>query len=283
MEHKHCILHYGKMELTIETVTPVTAAKWLETNHSNRRLRNSNVAALTRDMLNLTFQEIPVAVCFFLDGSMSELANGQHRLSAIVKSGMRQDLLIARNCTREQINAMDIGVKRSITDLVNMLGLDYSKREASIARIIVYGPTDTSIRTISELTDALIQHEEAITFVTAGIPHSVGLNAPVLAVCARAWYSQDRERIHAFINVIKTGLNSGKGEQAAIVLRNWLLAHTHIRSRDAIILSYARTQTALQHFIDGHPITRIYGTDVELFPVPKDSVTRINRAQLTFT
>ncbi len=262
-------LKYGQMLLSVETVTPAIAKRWLDhSNLNNRRLRLPTVNQYADDMINWVWHKKPVAICFDVGGM---LGNGQHTLHAIIKSGIPQELLIARNVPSEAIAAMDVGLKRTIADIAHFLGEELGSRQAAIARLLKWGPASTDTRSFSATLDAYIEHDEPIDWVCKMCPRASGFSAAVLAVIVRAWYSRDRKRIAEFIEVMKTGVASGNEDVAAIRLRDFCRSLKSSGGRAMVIETYQRTQSALDYFLRRKPITKLYGTDKELFSLPKVS------------
>lgn len=261
-------MRYGDMFLTVETVSPELAAAWLKSNGSNRRARESVIRQYARDMTAGGWVRKPLAICFTSDGV---LGNGQHTLSAICRSGMAQELLIARNVPAEAIAAMDRGVRRTVSDVARFLGREIDSQGASVARAVEFGPADQASRSFDELFATYQKHQDAIAFV---IEHAAkkqaGFSAPILAVCARAYYTKDRDRIAQFLKVIQTGVGNGPEDSAAIRIRDLaksLAGHSSSANR---IELYQKTQSTLVHFLARKPMTKVYGFEKEQFPVPDE-------------
>lgn len=91
------------MKITTEevTVTPAMAAEWLEDHYTRldkkkfvqRNISPTTVNRYAADMLNGDWQLSPEPISFDEEGN---LINGQHRLSAVVKSGKRIPFFISR-------------------------------------------------------------------------------------------------------------------------------------------------------------------------------------------
>lgn len=258
------VLKYGSMTLTVEIVTPVIAKEWLQQNHQNRRLREVAVAQYAKDMQDGNWERKPVAVCF---DEMGNLGNGQHTLNGIVESGTSQELLVARNVPRQAIAMMDRGLNRTLTDVAKFLGAEIDGRRASIARVMNWGPKTTTGQSFNALLEAYQEHADVIDFVCEAGPRVAGVNAVVLAVCAKALYTQDREKIRRFIHVLHTGMTAGGHESAAIRLRDFSRSQRGSNAtafRDEL---YNKTMSALAHFLEGKGMSKLYGTSVDLFPV----------------
>jgi hypothetical protein len=256
------------MGLAVELVTPAIAKRWLTVNHSNRRIRQNVVSQYARDMAAGVWVAKPIAVCFTPDGY---LGNGQHTLSAIVLSGVAQSLLVCRNTPLASIAVMDRGIVRTIADVSNFIGVDMGGRASAVARLMVFGPTDgngSASRSFSELFDAYQFHQESIDFAVGLSQKSVGFSSSSIAVMARAAYTRDRQQIARFATIIKTGVANGPHESAAIRFRDFCISLRGAGSA-ARYEVYQKAQSSLDNFLRGVPMSKLYGTTQELFPIPR--------------
>lgn len=123
-------------ETTWETVTPEMAEAYLNDNAANRSLRARVVNAYSRDMAHGKWLPTGETVKFTRGG---ELLDGQHRLSAIVDSGIPQRLLIVKGLHESARAVIDTGSPRSAGDALRMAGLGGSNHlaTASAARLLV--------------------------------------------------------------------------------------------------------------------------------------------------
>jgi len=255
----------GTIILSVEEVTPAVAKRWLGQNDVNRRLRHLKAAEYARDMLSGAWHIKPVAICFDQQG---KLGNGQHTLTAIVDSGTTQTLLIARNCTRDQIAVMDLGLKRTISDISLFVGREVTSRQAAIAKVLVWGPGQIPSKSFAEIWDAYSQHKDVIDTALKGAPKRAGFSAPVLAACARALYTQDHQRIMRFLEIIDTGMVEGPHESAAIRLRDYCMSMRSTASADARVQTFEKANAALENFLRGQPMSKLYGTSKCPFEIP---------------
>lgn len=259
-------MKYQSMDLSIEKVTPAIAKRWLEQNRNNRRIRRRVVDQYARDMVLGKWEPKPIAISFDETGW---LGNGQHTLSAIIASDTTQELLIARNVSRSSIAAMDVGLRRSIADVSHFLEVDITRKGGTIARIIEFGVDDTRNRSFSEIFDAYTKHDNVIDFVLQhGKEKSCGFSGAVMAVCARAAYTRDKDKIARFLGIISKGVVAGDHELAALRFRDFVRS---LRGATSIGLrkeSYQKAECALDHFLRDRPITKLHGTEMEQFPIP---------------
>lgn len=120
-------------------VTPELAAKWLNQNTNNRRIRRSFVDELVKKIQsNQWVQNTPDHIAFYDDGT---LANGQHRLTAIAEAGVPVYTKIEYNIPRDAAICIDAGKKRTFSDNVQIvLGEKfYTQQMSNMVRIIFEG------------------------------------------------------------------------------------------------------------------------------------------------
>lgn len=100
-------------------VTPELAAKWLNQNTNNRRIRRSFVDELVKKIQNNQWVEnTPDHIAFYDDGT---LANGQHRLTAIAEAGVPVYTKIEYDIPRNAAICIDAGKKRTFSDNVQIV------------------------------------------------------------------------------------------------------------------------------------------------------------------
>jgi hypothetical protein len=98
-------------------VGPALAAHWLKRNHpNNRRINQGQVAAFVADMQALKWILTHQGIAFDANGN---LIDGQHRLHAIVQSGVEIDLLVVNNPEGDYQSPIDFGWKRNIATVQN--------------------------------------------------------------------------------------------------------------------------------------------------------------------
>lgn len=99
-------------------VTPDTAASWIALfNTDNRKVRSTIVNKYAKLMTEGEW--ILSDQCISFDVT-NKLLNGQHRLMAVVKSGVTIKAMVARNMPSETFKYMDRGTLRSNADIHGM-------------------------------------------------------------------------------------------------------------------------------------------------------------------
>jgi hypothetical protein len=99
-------------------VTPSVAESWLsERNDNNRRLRQKVVLGYRRDMSAGKWQPHHQGIAFSEDG---KLLDGQHRLQAIVDSGVSVPLRVTTGVPQTAFITIDTGLKRLGADVLEV-------------------------------------------------------------------------------------------------------------------------------------------------------------------
>lgn len=102
------------MNITVETITPEKAKQYLEQNTNNyRKLSPSKVTQYANDMMAGQWEENGEPIQFAENGV---LLNGQHRLAAIVKSGVTISMPVIRGISND-VSLFDIGKARTAKDI----------------------------------------------------------------------------------------------------------------------------------------------------------------------
>lgn len=120
-------------------VTPVMAKAWLENNFRNRPLSEDVVMAYARDMANGQWVPTHQGIAF---NDEDDLIDGQHRLHAIVRSGVTVRMMVtfglkSRIAGKEMttMDAVDRGRTRSVAD---QLKIQHGMKDGSaIAQVCV--------------------------------------------------------------------------------------------------------------------------------------------------
>jgi len=119
------------VEINLIDVTPEAAAIWLRNNTRNRPISDRLVSEYARDM---------AAGAFLFNGEAIKIAedqtllDGQHRLAAVVRSGVTIKFLVIQGLPIEAQDTMDTGRRRTAGDQLAIHGEAYSRNLAAIAR-----------------------------------------------------------------------------------------------------------------------------------------------------
>jgi len=103
-----------------EWITPEDATRLLDRNDSNRNIRARVVSAYARDMESGRWLTTGETIKL---GHNGELLDGQHRLEAIVTTGIAQRMLVVRDLDPEARRVIDTGAIRTGGDALRMAGM----------------------------------------------------------------------------------------------------------------------------------------------------------------
>lgn len=121
-----------------EYIDPARAKALLEINKSNRKLKDWYVTTLAGAMTRGEWRETHQAIAITAD---NVLLDGQHRLHAIVASGVPQFMFIFYGCA-DNYGCVDVGRPRTIADHFRHERPEFTQPAAFLARL-AYGPHAT--------------------------------------------------------------------------------------------------------------------------------------------
>lgn len=270
------------MQITIETVTPKLAEAWLSANKSNRNMRSGVAEKYASDMSAGMWTECPEPISFYLDG---DLADGQHRLWAIIESGTTQQFPVARGLPREAGLNINTGLTRSLVDNARISGTGgeaLSPAVISAARAIEFGaPTAGRSLSNSEVLAMVEKHIAPATFAASTVKRRQLLcGAVVLGAVGRAFlHEPDTARLQRFCDVLGTGFYDGDRETAAVTLRNYLLSKGATASSSALWRdTFLKCQNAIWYFMREKKLTAIKAVAEEVYPLAKAKKASARRA-----
>ena len=239
----------------------------------NRPVNQATVNRYAEDMRHMRWGRNHQGIAFDKRGV---LMDGQHRLWAVVESGMTVMMPVTHGLDREAQLTIDVGFRRSSAAVAAIAGFQ-GVRELHIAtvRAMLRGVAPTRpMSTAMQDLEQLREHWKAVTFAIGLFPAAKisGITrAPVMAAVARASYSQDADKLRRFADVLATGLTSSEDEHVVITLRNWLTGATSGKTsgHDASsVETYAKTVRALQAFLKNEKIRILYAAATDPFPLP---------------
>jgi hypothetical protein len=145
---------------TLETITPEVATVYLQHNDPmNRKLRRTSLADYSKSMTEGAWQVTHQAIAF---DSAGKLIDGQHRLEAIVKTGVTCRIYVARYDSNETAMKLSIdrNARRTISDVLAM-----DKRDVEIASFICTVMSSGANPSISEVESVLAKIQTMATIL----------------------------------------------------------------------------------------------------------------------
>ena len=261
------------MRVEIANVDVERAMQLLALNTNNVPLREGTVRKYVRDMTNGLW--VPETGEPILVDTENVLVNGQHRLHAIVRSGITVRMVIVWGVSIESRRVVDQVRIRPLIDVAHMNGIPGFDRAVSATLVpMIRGWKKTSAqRTQQEKFAFFDRHRAAIEFAISVLPDTDYVSRGIVyAAIGRAYYHEPHQRLTEFGQVLHTGMPLGPEDRAAIVLRDHLLANRVGPGGNAVqAVGYRKISRALMAFCEKKPLTKLYESNEELYPLPEET------------
>lgn len=133
---------YPQATGSVEKITPAVAEQLLSKNTNNRRMKEGSVRYYHNMIENGKWQLNGESIKVARDGT---LLDGQHRLQAIVNSGVPVETFVVRGLPLDSFKTIDAGKSRSLADYVKLDGVACSQPHvlAAAARVAMCFNKDT--------------------------------------------------------------------------------------------------------------------------------------------
>jgi hypothetical protein len=258
---------------SVIVVDPETARRWIGYNERNRNVRANLVDAYARDMAAGNWEMTGEPIKFARNG---RLLDGQHRLHAIVKSGVTLPLLVVRGLDARAQLVMDSGARRTAADALSMDGRDHSTFLAAGARVALglargsiehlhsMGITHAEIRNFVDATPAFV---EAVTLFCN---YSRAIAAPkgVLSYVAWRLYLVDATASKEFFDAVASQEMLRKDDPRMVLAKRLFTLRESrlIETPDAFVAMFFR---AWNHWRAGQPIHHLKTIRPVTIPQPR--------------
>ena len=167
-----------------EQITPDVAAQYLSRNEGNRRLSEAHVKLLAGDMKRAGYLITGDTIKFDRTG---RLIDGQHRLNAIVASGLAQKTLVVRGLDPMVQAVIDAQKRRSAADAISFaFNTPNTTTVAAIARLDMSIRATRNPTALSAARGTQVTNTQVIEWVTE--------NADVLDYARRAHSLANKSR-----------------------------------------------------------------------------------------
>lgn len=261
--------------LTIADVTPVLAEAMLARNADDQRgLKPSVVGRYAADMSSGAWVLTHQGVAF---NRLGNLSDGQHRLTAIVQSGMTIPLAVWFGVGgREEMVVTDSGKVRTDLDAAAVLHLGVTAQTvATLNAMVKYGQVNGGAilagMTRTARLAALARHEKSLKLVNewfgAGKVARQVAPGPVRGAVGCATHHVPPKSLARFVSVLIDEAEPTPTERAARVLRHFVMtsgASTTANGREFFL----KTCRAILHFVAGETPTRLNACADNPFPLP---------------
>ena len=222
---------YEGIDYSLEFITPEKAQFYLEKNfENNRKISTNNLEELKKEMKNSRFILSDSAICLDVDGT---LVNGQHRLLAVVQTGMTQPFLVVKNMPSKSKQIMDVGKSRCMSDRITVSGVRISRRDCATIRhaMASLGHTIGTEQYARPCHDSIVaetylKHNQFLFLMSKGCPTNTTrvrsfFLAAALKIYAEMTYNNQsgknkkyehlmspKERALHWLNIVTTGMAS---------------------------------------------------------------------------
>jgi hypothetical protein len=226
------------ISVKFEDITPELAKRYLARNVANRNLRESTVRAYEVDMRAGNWVATHQGIAF---NDRGDLIDGQHRLTAIARSGVTVRMLVTRGIPSEQGNTktmdtVDRGAGRSIADQLKLQhGFKNPYRDVGAANAIgmmICGPDKNRTRksTVSQVLQVLEVYGRHIADIGGAMDSSKETRlrrAQFVGALAFA-RAVDPSIVDRFLAGVIKGANLGE-DSPILAFRNFLFSDASLR------------------------------------------------------
>lgn len=256
-----------KMITKLTEITPEMAERCLSRNPQNRTLDMDRVRRYAEEMRRGRWQTTHQGIAFDENGN---LIDGQHRLKAIALSGTTVSLNITKGVLREFCPVIDIGRGKSLSNQAQMLGRPERTEHSAIARVIEFGPERTVRITRQDEMDLIKKYWDGVNFALSISNGTTKMYSTIRAVIARAYYTEDHERLKEFVEVFKTEYEGKPENRAAITLKKYLRKLPYSLAPLYRVDIYQKSEVAVRAFLEYRPLTALKNPERELFLLPEE-------------
>jgi len=241
------------MRTDLVQITPDMARNMLASNPVNRKISERAVADLAKAILNNDWQITHQGIAFYDDGT---LADGQHRLLAIIKANVPVYMMITKGLSKDSAMSIDSGRRRSLIDGVKISGTAHwmEAKHINLVPIIAH----KRITDMQKL-EFLVGMKPYVEFATnAFVSNRRYLTSSIIhaALTMAAYHGEDQEKLKRFAQVFLDGIMSDPNEKIIILAREYFLSHTNNGDSDKND-KYLKLQRAIQAYCSNENVKRL--------------------------
>lgn len=183
----------GVVEPVVERITPRRAAELLTLNQHNRNIRRSVVDRYVQDMVagRWEFNGAPIIV-----SDTGVLIDGQHRLTALVESGVALPFVVLYDAPESTRYTVDQGSVRKPSDILAFVGVESATAVAAVARWLMareagltttngFRPSNVAIKNWVENHPDIMNVTEVYGQARRQVPANPAIVAAAYYLCAQ--------------------------------------------------------------------------------------------------
>lgn len=259
------------MKCTIELITPEAAREYLNASFNNRPLSRAKVERYMAEMKAGRWRETHQGIAFEQHGF---LIDGQHRLTAIVESGVAARMPVFRELDCEIFDAIDVpGQSRNASDLYVILGglrERVSPRHfVAVARQMILGLRPELRVAAGDLARRAVRHERLILRALKLARKGVGCRSGVTAAFAKAALEHGEEIVFPLMERYTEHQFHGPFDPLRVLEK---LIHKHeISGRGPLFAfqEYAYAVTAIRAAVEGRELKQLRAATEDFQPERK--------------
>lgn len=257
------------MEAKVQTITPELAKQYLAKNTNNyRTLSSAVVSAYATDMKTGNWKFNGDSIKFNKDGL---LVDGQHRLAAIIKSGVSVTMMVITGIENDVIT-FDIGKNRTAGQIAKAQNIpNGAANNSTIGAVTMILNWDRKGSTPKQKVIQILSEEpevwsNAYYACVKGASTSICKKAPIV-LAAYCLFKQNNkyEDVCSFFEVVNSGFQiPGVECSPAIVLRNYILGDKYKKEFHTLngrTLLFSATLSAFRDFTAGSQRRKAYFLD----------------------
>lgn len=128
MTKREITLALNSASANVEVIDPVTAKKYLKKNSKNRKINMASVNTYAKELMNgnWVFNGETIII-----SSKGHILDGQHRLKAVVQTGMTIVCVVVRGIKESAFDTLDQGWKRSNGQILTIEGYKHGNTLAA--------------------------------------------------------------------------------------------------------------------------------------------------------
>jgi hypothetical protein len=252
---------------SVETITPEMAAKYLERNNSNRKINKGRVTVYAKDMIDNNWTDgSPIG--FFADG---DLADGQHRLLAIVESGVPVVMTVIYNLAKESKLNHNTGIPQRAAANIQMFtgsdmvhGVRVPQATAYLKAIIeMEVSASASVLSPSDLVDKFECIADGLKFIAPYVRSKrKGVSASVIwGTVIAASYVVDKAKLTAFCEVFSGQRNAVDACESMVMRFAQIVILSNHAGYASRLEVYRRTQRCVEAFVENQSLKKFYASD----------------------
>lgn len=170
---------------------PVMAETLKGRMHNNRNLKPLPLTRMVHYIKDAKWQLTHQGLAVCEDGTF---VDGQHRVEAVIKTGVPVLIKITFGLTREAVRHLDLGTKRTETDAVRMDGVEYAGQIVPEFRIMMYAFGITGGLNVDDTVAVVKDLEQYVHRYTAAIQGHSAKNAAIGAALFLAQFGENKGR-----------------------------------------------------------------------------------------